>query len=152
MRGGPAKSPADQLDVDPYIVGVEPDRLRRRVAHILRNLGGSPDLALGTLKKRGGVTRFHGSMRHEWQLVRGLDEASGKPSNTSYRIKWHSFLRGCLPKRVHDRGCIQVLVGTFVPVNLKETPPFHRTPHSVGDNCYRRIGELAYITDTGNLL
>src|SRR6266478_3267926 len=105
MLQAAAKSTADQLDIDLHIVGIESDRMRRRVTHILWNLGRCPDLALGTLKARSRVTR--------------LDEASGKLCDTTRRIERHALLRGCLPKRVHDCGSVQVLVGAFVPIDLQ---------------------------------
>src|SRR5258708_1324140 len=145
MLQAAAKSTADQLDIDLHIVEIESDRLRRRVTHILWNLGRRPDLALGTLKVRSRVTRLHGSMRHERQLVRRLDEASGKLCDTTRRIERYALLRGCLPKRVHDCGSVQVLVGAFVPIDLQPTLPFHRTPYAVRDNRDRGVGKLAHI-------
>ena len=51
------KSSTHQQHIHFDVVGIEADRLRHRVANILRNLRRRPDLALRSLKVRGGSSR-----------------------------------------------------------------------------------------------
>src|SRR5437868_5002388 len=85
------ESAAQQCNVDFHTVGIEPDGLRHRIAHILRHLGRRPDFTIRSPKMCNAIARLHRSMRHEWELVLSFDASSGGFGCITYRVQGHGL-------------------------------------------------------------
>ena len=148
----PAKSAAHQRDVDLYLIGIESDGGRDRVAAILRNLRWRPQFALRALKVRRAISRFHGRVRHERQFVFGGNVPPGNLRGISGCVQVRALLGRGLLQRSHDCGGIQILVRALVPGDVEHAAALHGSPNAVSDHGDGGVADLADVTHARDLL
>src|SRR5438876_2169584 len=68
MLQPPPEAATRQRNVHFHLVGIKPNRLRYRVANILRNLSRRPQFAIRSAIMRGAVARLHRSEEHTSEL------------------------------------------------------------------------------------
>src|SRR3984957_4595419 len=131
-----AKTAAEQVVVDDYLLDRQPRRLRRLRLHAGHDLRAGPDLASIGRDVNRGVDRFHRRVREKRQFVSRLQPVAGGEAflDIAYGLGVPAVLFAGRAQIPPDVVRTDASVRAFVPVDHERIDAFLGRPHMIADH------------------